>query len=66
VSLRTENVTYRGQPSAGSFLFYRVCRNREIASAGEDYLVPTTSCQACSGPTEIKLALLPPQQDDEA
>jgi uncharacterized SAM-dependent methyltransferase len=49
--------------------FYVFDLNQLIASTGEDYLVsdiPHLSCEACGGPMEIKLALVPPPQDDEA
>ncbi|MGH6736641.1 MAG: hypothetical protein ACRECX_11270 [Methyloceanibacter sp.] len=41
--------------------------DRLIAALGPDYLVsdiPQLACEACGGPMEIKLALVPPGQDE--
>jgi uncharacterized SAM-dependent methyltransferase len=46
--------------------FYVFNLDQLIAAMGADYLVseiPQLSCEACGGPMEIKLALVPPGQD---
>ena len=47
--------------------FYIFDLDQLITTMGPDYLVsdiPQLSCEACGGPMEVKLALVPPQEDE--
>ena len=70
-AIKQRNLALEGhcvKKGCGHFYVFNV--NQLIASAGADYLVPEIipgmACTACGGALEFKLAMMPPDDEDQA